>query len=85
LLAGAIGYTLGDGTKGGLMMGFPSTYNGEDFARATGANDRTFRRWLRKREDGVGQGFEYDLPKPDSPEGPAAGGGRRAFRNRERR
>jgi hypothetical protein len=71
LLAGAIGYTLDVRPKEGRSMQDPSksTVNAETFAQAIGANGRTFRRWLRRRGEGVGQGSEYDLPTPDSPAG----------------
>jgi hypothetical protein len=71
LLAGAIGYTLDVRPKEGRSMQDPlkPTVNAEAFAQAIGANGRTFRRWLRRRGEGVGQGSEYDLPTPDSPAG----------------
>jgi hypothetical protein len=72
LLAGAVGFTPELRTKGGGSMdpqSFTSTVNAETFANAIGANGRTFRRWLRKRGEGVGQGSEYDLPTLDSAEG----------------
>jgi hypothetical protein len=71
LLAGAIGYTLDVRPKEGRSMqdALKSTVNAEAFAQAIGANGRTFRRWLRRRGESVGQGSEYDLPTPDSPAG----------------
>lgn len=72
LLAGAVGYTLDDArAKEANSVEDPitSTVNAETFAHAIGANGRTFRRWLRKRGEGVGQGSEYELPRPDSPAG----------------
>src|SRR4051794_26302745 len=61
VLAGAIGYAPDLGANEcRTMQSFNSSVNAESFARAIGANGRTFRRWLRDRGDGVGHGSEYD-------------------------